>query len=148
MAIGVAVVIVAAVSIGVNKSGLLTADILQGSTMVSALGWDISYKAQQGSLSLQSEKIFHDAQSLSFVVIYDPESVVPDTKKMQTSYDFTSSSWKDGMIHITLFLSGSLSDKENLITLPFSGDDMGITIADATVLFSGWTIDGLAIEKQ
>lgn len=81
MAIGVAVLIVAAVSVGINRSGLLTADILHGNgTNATLASADIAYKVTTGTLAVKSEKIFHDAQSLTFVVVYNPDAVVVDAK--------------------------------------------------------------------
>ena len=145
-----AIVIVAAVSVGINRSGLLTADILRSGdgTTASASAGDISYTLASGMLIVSSEKIFHDAQSLTFMVVYNPESVIPLSQEGQTSYDFTSSSGKTGNAHITLFLSGTVDGQQNLISIPLSGNSADALISDATILFADGSVDPLAIERK
>lgn len=149
VAIAIAAVIVVGLSVGINKSGLLTADILQGNGTTSALyGADVSYTIWSGSLSVYSEKVFQDAQSLTFTILYDPEVVALESKQIQTPYDFTSSSGKSGSLQITLFVSTGIDANSLLLALPFSWSAEDITISDAAMLFSGGSIDGLAIKKQ
>ncbi len=138
VAIAIAAVIVVGLSVGVNKSGLLTADVLQGKGDTSSIyAGDISYVVGSGLLSVQSEKVFQDAQSLTFTIVYDPEVVIPEAKQIQTPYDFTSSSGKGGFLQITLFITTGVDAKSMLLALPFSGSAEDITISDASMLFSG-----------
>lgn len=150
MAIGVAVVVVAAVSVGINRSWLLTADIGGGGYNTSAASADISYAIADNSLSIDSEKSFQGAQSLSFMLVYNPESTHPNIAAIETSYDYTSSSWNEGVIHVTIFLSGTMAPGEHIARIPltWTGDTNDVTLSDATMLFTWWAVDTLAIGRQ
>ncbi len=147
VAIGVAMILVAAVSVGINQSGLLSADILQGSA-VSAVRGDISYESEANTLTVRAEKTFEWANSLSFMVVYNPETVEVEEQAIETRYDYTSSSGEEGQMHVTLFFEEPLQADEQLALISFKGSAEDITLTDATVLFEGWNIDGLAIKKQ
>lgn len=147
MAIGAAIIIVAAVSVGINQSWLLTADILKWTDAVSAAG-DISYKTDEQAVHVQSEKSFVGVSSLTFMVVYNPETVKIHDKEIKTSYDYTSSSGKEWVTHITVFLPTKVDAKQEIVSLPFEWEMQDITISDATMMFDGGTIDGLAIKKQ
>jgi hypothetical protein len=147
IAIGVAIFLVAIVFVSINQSWFLTADILQGSETALAAG-DVSYNVTENTLSVGSQKIFDDAKSFSFMVVYNPDTVKLDVKNMKTPYDYTSSSWKDGMMNITVFLPSHIDAWQEIVSLPFVGNKDNITISDANMLFNEWNIDGLAIKKQ
>lgn len=83
-----------------------------------------------------SEKTFQDVTSLTFMVVYNPESVKIDGEKISTEYDYTSSSGKDGVMHVTLFLTEMVEGGKELVKIPFEGEANDITISDATMLFN------------
>lgn len=144
---GVAIVLVAAVSIGINQSWLLSADILKGE-IASASAGDVSYHTDESSIRVTSEKTFHDVTSLTFMIVYNPETVTVNAADITTAYDYTSSSWKDWVAHVTVFLPETLEGEKEIIAVPYAGNADDITISDAKMLFKEWTIDGLAIKKQ
>lgn len=145
---GIAIVLVAAVSVGINRSGLLTADILRGDgSSVAASTADIGYTVSGSVLTVTSEKVFHDVQSITFVLVYNAATVAPQTQQSQTVYDFTSSSWKNGTAHVTVFLSWSIIGNNKLISIPLSGTQEDMVISDAKMLFINGSVDSLAIEK-
>ena len=147
IAIGVAIVIVAATSVAFNRSGLLNADILQGGVSATILG-DISYDSENAALTIHGEKSFAEVKSLTFMVVYNPETVTVGVKESQTSYDYTSSSGKEGVDHVTVFFPGKMSADEKIVSIPFEGNQEDITISDATVVFNDGTVDTLAIKKK
>ncbi|MBP6911041.1 hypothetical protein KBC03_05665 [Patescibacteria group bacterium] len=83
----------------------MTADIIGGNSTTSASSADISYTIADNALSIDSEKVFEGAKSLTFMLIYDPDSTNPDTSAIYTSHDYTSSSGKEGVTHVTIFFS-------------------------------------------
>lgn len=148
LAIVVAIVLVAWVSMAVNQSWLLSADILKSGGVNSVLVADIRYTTNDNMLTVYSEKTFNDAQSLTFMIVYSAENVTLDSKAIQTAYDYTSSSGKDGVTHVTVFLTDTLLGEQEILKIPFMGNHEDVTISDASMLFKGWNIDRLAIKKQ
>lgn len=143
-AIWVAIVIVAGIGVLINQSWMLSADILQGWAAISAQG-DISYLANGNELVVRSQKAFNDAESLTFQIDYNHETVQPNVAAIATAFDYTSSVGTDGIIHVTVFIAWNVSAQMPLVTIPFSGSATDITISDAAMVFSGSSVDRLAI---
>ena len=80
---------------------------------------DISYIAEGSMLHIQSEKTFTDPQSMTFMVVYNPENVKINAENIKTTFDYTSSSGKDGLLHVTLFIDGEVANAEQLVIIPF-----------------------------
>lgn len=121
--------------------------MLQGGSAIAAIA-DISYTIDGSALHISSAKTFKDAKSLTFMVVYNAETVTPALEEMKTSYDYTSSSGKEGVAHVTIFLPERVAADELIASLPFAGNAEEITISDATLMFTEGTVDTLAITKQ
>lgn len=143
---GVAIVLVGFVMVWINQSGVLTADILQKGDVIS-VGGDVVVEVSEGELTVQTPKKYEAIESISFMVVFNPETVQVDEQKIRTLFDYTSSSGKEGEIYVTIFLNQTSADK-TLAVIPFEWYKGDITISDATLLLDDGNIDGLAIKKQ
>lgn len=92
VALSMALVLVGIIFFSINRSGRLTADLLQGSPNngTFAMG-DIGYSTENGSIRVLSRASFSDVQSLTFLLIYNPATVQLSLRDIQTPYDYTSS---------------------------------------------------------
>lgn len=70
------------------------------------------------------------------MVVYNPETVTLQVKNTETSYDYTSSSGKEGVEHVTIFLPDKLSADQQIVSLPFVGAADELIVSDATMLFT------------
>lgn len=143
---GIAIVLVAFVMVWINQSGVLTADVLQKADLVLAKS-DIVLVVDESEMKIETQKDYQSIDSISFMVVFNPETVTVDEQKITTPFDYTSSSGKDGNLYVTIFL-GNAKKNKTLAVIPFEWYKGDITISDATLLLDDGNIDGLAIKKQ
>lgn len=151
VAFAIALVLVGTVAfLSIYKWGSLLADItsFSGWTWNQTTDLPVVYEVNNGSLVVKTTKQFVDVDSFSFYVVYDEKNVILQLENAETLYESTYASSSETMILVTLFPKWTIPANTTIYTLPFNGSAEGVTISDATVGWSAWGIEKIAIQKK
>jgi hypothetical protein len=126
----------------------LAADITGATSPQSVQSLPLQYAVEPGQLVVSSTMQFTSATSMTFFVVFDPKSVVLQLEKATSPYSFTFAPGMENMVQVTVMVHGDIPAWGTVFTLPMTGIEDNITIANAGILREKGTFESVAIQKK
>jgi hypothetical protein len=126
----------------------LAADITWWSLPKESSLLPIVYTVANGSLVVNTTTKFTDVTSITFFILFNPKSVLLQLEKATSPYAYTYAPGMENMVQNTIVVRGDLPAQSVVFTLPFTGIEDDVTIANAWVLWKNGTFESVAIQKK
>ncbi len=123
---------------------------------ITAAGWPsvteqysspLVYIVQDGKLIVRTTKQFTDATSLSFILFFDPKTVLFSLEKAASPYQFTYAPWGDNMVQVTILVKWTVAENTVLYEVPLNGSIQDVTITNAGIMRDD-VFETVSIQKQ
>ena len=150
LAIVIALILTAVVYLAFQNNTALFADIAGWKkTPVFSEQGDIGvFLKNAHTLELQSIKDIPHVQSISILLIFDPENISFDTKSFQSKFPFTYASAWEGNGQLILTIQNKLKAWENIVNIWWNNQDMTkVVVGDTLVHFDDGSTEFLSIEN-
>lgn len=105
------------------------------------------YTIQDGKLVVQATKQFTDATSLSFILFFDPKTVLLTLEKATSPFAYTYAPWGDNMVQVTILVKWNVAENAILYELPVNGSTQDITLTNAGIMRDD-VFETIAIQKK
>ena len=126
----------------------LAADITGAAGPQSVQPLPLQYFVEQGQLVVKSTMQFTSATSMTFFVVFDPKNVVLQLEKATSPFTYTFAPGMENMVQVTVVVRGDIPANSTIFTLPMTGSEENITIANAGILRESGAYESVAIQKQ
>lgn len=145
-AIGVAFVLSLIVFVALSNMQLLQADITGWSVSFSEDSDLVSY-IEDGVLHLAVARPLQDAQSMSILVFYDPETVRIDQNMIDSTLQVDTAQWTEGQFSVIIpdERIAWLANGDDIITFDLVGDINDVSLGDIIVTFEDGSSESLSL---
>lgn len=103
----------------------------------------------ENNLTITAWKMIPSVDTMSILVIYDPEVIYPEEGNIESPYDYSLSQWV--VWEYTVFIElwwETLLKSQNILTIPSASSPWtpyDMIIADVLVTFEDWTAQSLSL---
>jgi hypothetical protein len=127
----------------------LFADITaaQSTTVTQQYEAPLVYSVQDGKLTVSATKQFTAATSLSFILFFDPKTVLFALEKAKSPYEFTYAPAGDNMVQVTVLTKWTVDQDTVLYEVPVNGSVEDVTVTNAGIMRDD-VFETIAIQKK